>query len=208
MTPNDPTDTAKEPGFTQLLAATRLPNRTLRLALRCAIISAIAILVAGSLLAQQPRAEESGVESAFLYNFGKFVKWPGTAGGPSFTICVLGRDQLGPQLDSIVAGESVDGKPIAVRRIANTQEAATCQILFISRAEQSRVNAILSSVEKMPVLTVSDMPQFIDRGGMIQFVLDQGRVRFAVNLGSAENSGLSMSSELLKVASQVKRGRD
>jgi hypothetical protein len=67
---------------------------------------------------------------------------------------------------------------------------------------------ILSAVSKLPVLTVSDMPEFIERGGMIQFVLVGGRVRFDVNLGSTENSGLGMSSELLKVAQRVKRKGD
>jgi hypothetical protein len=166
------------------------------------------MFAAGSLLAQQPKAEESEVKAAFLYNFGKFVKWPSGAEQPSFTICVLGRDPFGAQLDTIVAGESVGAKPITVRRIAAVQEASSCRILFISASEQSHLNTILPAVAKNSVLTVSDLPQFVERGGMIQFVLDQGRVRFEVNLGSAESCGLSMSSELLKVATHVKRGGD
>jgi len=163
---------------------------------------------ASSLWGQVPRAEESQVKAAFLYNFGKFVKWPNGQSPPSFTICVLGKDPFGPELDSIVSGELVDGRPVTVRRIAGTQDAAVCRILFISVSEQNRLGLILSAVSKLPVLTVSDMPEFIERGGMIQFVLVGGRVRFDVNLGSTENSGLAMSSELLKVAQRVKRKGD
>jgi len=53
---------------------------------------------------------------------------------------------------------------------------------------------------------VSDIPDFVQQGGMIQFVLRDGRVRFEVNLAPAQRNGLTMSSELLKVAVQVVRG--
>jgi hypothetical protein len=175
---------------------------------RSICIALLVVMASASLLGEQPRAGESEVKAAFLYNFGKFVKWPSSSVQSTFAICILGRDPFGAQLDSIVAGESVDAKPISVRRVTNVQEAATCRILFISSSEQNRLHALLPALSKAPVLTVSDIPQFIEHGGMIQFVLEQGRVRFEVNLGSAENSGLSMSSELLKVATQVKRGRD
>jgi hypothetical protein len=54
------------------------------------------------------------------------------------------------------------------------------------------------------VLTVSDASGFADRGGMIQFVLQSGKVRFEVNLAPASQAGLAFSSELLKVAVEVK----
>jgi hypothetical protein len=60
-------------------------------------------------------------------------------------------------------------------------------------------------LDKTSVLTVSDMPQFTQHGGMIQFVTEAKRVRFEVNLTSAERTGLTLSSQLLKVAIGVKR---
>jgi hypothetical protein len=57
-------------------------------------------------------------------------------------------------------------------------------------------------------LTVSDMSQFVKRGGMIQFVLEGKKVRFEVNLTATQHAGLTLSSELLKVATAVKRDRD
>jgi hypothetical protein len=55
------------------------------------------------------------------------------------------------------------------------------------------------------VLTVSDIPDFVQQGGMIQFILREGSVRFAVNLAPTQRNGLMMSSELLKGAVQVVR---
>jgi hypothetical protein len=54
-------------------------------------------------------------------------------------------------------------------------------------------------------LTVSDIPQFSQRGGMIQFVLVGNKLRFEVNLANAQAAGLTLSSDLLKVAVTVRK---
>jgi hypothetical protein len=71
-------------------------------------------------------------------------------------------------------------------------------------SEQGRVRAILEVIQKLPILTVSDMPHFVARGGMIEFVAQPSNVRFEVNRAAAERAGLSLSSELLKLAVKVK----
>ena len=166
------------------------------------------IILAPSIFGQVPQANESQVKAAFLYNFGKFVKWPNPPTENTFTLCILGQDtSFGTVLESIVAGESIDGKPINVRRLGNADEAASCRILYISSSEQNRLTAILAALNNHPVLTVSDIPKFADRGGMIQFRLEDNRVRFAINLAPAASAGIGMSSELLKVAVSVKSGK-
>jgi len=166
------------------------------------------LLVATGLPAQQPKPSEYQVKAAYLYNFGRFVKWPArTATGKddSFAVCVLGQDPFGQTLDSTLAGEALDGKPVEVRRISRPQQAGDCRILFISSAEESHLKEILAVLEQGGVLTVSDMADFTRRGGMIQFVLEGGRIRFEINLANAESARLVLSSELLKVAATVRR---
>ena len=92
-----------------------------------------------------------------------------------------------------------------IKRISKPQDAVACRILFINSTEETHLREILAAVDQVGVLTVSDMPDFSRRGGMIQFVLDGEKVRFEVNLTSAESSGLTLSSELLKVAATVRR---
>ena len=121
----------------------------------------------------------------------------------SFAICILGRDPFGTTLDSTVEGESLDGRKITVRRLASNQAATQCDILFISSSEQGRLPAILAAVRHQPTLTVSDMPHFAERGGMIGFVMQKDRIRFEVNRRPAEESHILLSSELLKVATKV-----
>jgi hypothetical protein len=168
----------------------------------------LVLLTALTSHAQLPKANAGQVQAAYLYNFGKFVKWPTVAPANqsgSFTICVLAEDPFGATLQSTLAGESVGGKPVAVRRLAKTQDAAVCHILFIGSAEGRDLKEILAALDEAAVLTVSDMPDFSKRGGMIQFVLEGDRIRFEINLEGAERSHLVFPSELLKVAAAVKK---
>ena len=160
--------------------------------------------IVSPLAAQQTRPEEYQVKATYLFNFSKFVEWPPTAATNNlFTICVLGRDPFGATLDATLAGEMIGNRKIVARRLAAVQDSTDCQILFISSSEASRTKQILTSVGKSGVLTVSDSPGFAASGGMIQFVLRDNKVRFEVNLTAAENAGMNLSSQLLKVALTV-----
>jgi len=123
----------------------------------------------------------------------------------SFPICVLGQDPFGPALDTIVAGETIGGKAVLAKRVLKPQDAVSCRVLYISSSEETRLREVLAGLDKAAVLTVSDIPQFSQRGGMIQFVQESNKIRFEVNLASAEDAGLTLSSELLKVAVLVRK---
>jgi len=166
----------------------------------------ILLLLAGiDLGAQPPKASESEIEAVYVFKFSQFITWPGKAQArPSFDICVLGDDPFAPYLDRTIRGETVDGKTVMDRHIARPQDAQGCSILYISRSEAFHLRQILIDTREWPVLTVSDIDNFVNQGGMIQFVLQSGRVRFEVNLAPATQAGLALSSELLKVAVDVK----
>ena len=155
---------------------------------------------------QRPKPAEYEVKAAFLYNFGKFVTWPPAGlSRNEFRICILGQDPFGATLDSIIAGETVEGRTVTVRRISTPSDSSSCQIVFISLSEDKRLKGILDVVGKTSALTVSEIPQFTQRGGMIGFILDGSKVRFEVNLTPGDGAGLMFSSELLRVAASVKR---
>jgi hypothetical protein len=169
---------------------------------------AISTLLAAGASAQQLKPNEYQVKATYLYNFGKFVKWPTEAAAQksdSFAVCVLGQDPFGPILDSTLSRESLDGKPVVLKRIAQAQDATGCRIVFVSSAEEKHLKEILDTLDSLGALTVSDMKDFARRGGMIQFTLEGERIRFEINLGSAENAKLVLSSELLKVAANIRR---
>jgi hypothetical protein len=155
--------------------------------------------------ASQMALEEYEVKAAYLYNFGRFVRWPeATTGGETFPVCTIGRDPFGATLDGLLAGESIDGRRLVALRLTSLESANACRILFVGRTEESRLATVLGAVSGLPILTVSDLPRFAQRGGMIEFVLDDNRVRFEIDLDAAEASGLRLASELLRVATAVR----
>lgn len=173
-----------------------------------AILGALFFLLAPVSQAQEPEATEYEIKATYLYNFGRFVQWStGSAAAKSnlFTICVIGQDPFGSALDTTLAGEIIDGKSVVAKRVSSPQDAQNCRILFISSSEGKRLKDILAGLDKAGVLTVSDIPEFSERGGMIQFVTVGNKIRFEVNLTSARDAGLILSSDLLKVAVAVRK---
>ena len=164
---------------------------------------------------QTAKPTDYEVKAAYLANFVKFIEWPESPSPPpggvapadeTFAICVLGQDPFGPALDAALAGENLGRRPLIPRRVANAREAAACRVVFFGEDDRT-LRKDLASLEGTKVLTVSDQPDFLKRGGMIQFVLQGNppRVRFEVNLMAAKKAGLNLSSELLKVAADVRR---
>jgi hypothetical protein len=180
------------------------PSRRRRRGLLIPFFLLLPLFTAVFLTAQQ-HPTESQVKAAYLYNFGKFVTWqPDQAGNSgSLDICLIGKDPFGPVLDATVAGESIDGRKITVTRIAKVQDAPQCRILFVGLSEVGRLGSILAAAQRFGMLTVSDIPNFTEQGGIIEFVSQQDRIRFEVNRAAAEQSHLVLSSQLLKVASKV-----
>jgi len=153
--------------------------------------------------AQAPKLSQEDVQAAYLYNFAKFVRWPAANGRPTLDICIAGRELYVDTLTKIVAGERIDSRPLAVRPIQRPEDETNCDILFIGAFAKERMDSLLAASAGRPVLTVSDIPGFLDHGGMIQFVVQDSRVRFLVDLRPVARNGVSLSSELLKVAVAV-----
>lgn len=155
----------------------------------------------------QGQISEYAVKAAYLFNFGKFLRFspsPLVQSRPAFDICVVGEDPMGRTLDELTANEQLDGKPVRVLRFRSALDAGGCAIAYISAAEGDRIGNDLAALRGHETLTVSDSSDFLRRGGMIQFVNIENHVRFAVNLSAVQSARISLSSELLKVAISVK----
>jgi len=151
-------------------------------------------LVAAWLVASPGWAiSEYKVKAAFLLNFGKYVEWPASATGASIDICVIGRDPFGPTLDETLAGRTVGNRRVKARRVSAVSDAVDCSILFVSRGEQARVDAVLDGLAGSPVLLVGEQERFARKGGMINFVEADRKVRFEINAAAAKKAGLKIS---------------
>lgn len=168
------------------------------------IVAWLAVLVAlfGNVIEASGRmvARENDVQAVILYNLAHFVQWPeqqlADPGAP-FVIGLLGKDPFGSVINDILEGERVDGHPMAVERLGDVESAIGCQIVFIADSEEPSLERILEELGTRSILTVSAIPGFVDAGGDIEFVRENDRVRFRINLAAVRGTGLQVSSTLL-----------
>lgn len=172
-----------------------------------AALLALALAV-GPVTAAAPPTEYQ-VKAVFLFNFTQFVHWPESAfASPTspLVIAVLGDDPFGAALDEVVAGETVNGRPLVVRRYRTVEEIEDCHILFISQPTRSLLPMLLQRLRERSVLTVSDSREFARAGGVIEFVTVASKIRLQINLKAADVANLTISSKLLKPATIVTGG--
>jgi hypothetical protein len=150
---------------------------------------------------------EYRVKAVFLYNFAKFVEWTparSTATHEPIILGVVGDDPFGEVLEQTIKGKTVNGRELVVKRFPHPSEARACQVLFISSSEKKRLRSIFESLRGASVLTVGETEGFAQLGGIVNFVLEDNRVHFEVNVDAAERAKLKISSKLLSLARIVK----
>lgn len=165
----------------------------------------------------QKTASEYEVKAAFLFNFIKFVEWPAKAFAEKDTpyiIGVLGNDPFfDPEsavnyLDQAITNKAINNRKLELRKsaragVSGLKDLKDCHLIFISKSEKGRMREILAGLEGGQVLSVSETDDFCAQGGVVNFVLKAGKVRFEINQGAAEAAGLKISSKLLNVATLI-----
>jgi hypothetical protein len=156
--------------------------------------------------AQEGSVDEYKLKAAMLYNLTYFVEWPGSAPNRQTPIilCVLGQDPFASSIATTIPKETNNDRPVLLRHVQSDKEFSGCHILYIGSSERKNAARILSSVSGSSTLTVGEMTQFAARGGMIQFSLEDQRVRFDINLDATLRAGLKVSSKLLALSQIVK----
>jgi hypothetical protein len=154
---------------------------------------------------EQP-LNEYRVKAAFLYNFAKFVRWPPESfrsPADPIAICILGQDPFGRSLEDTVAGRTVEGRAFIVRHISSVKQAAGCHVLFAGSSE--RASPLLAGINTPGVLTVGETGSAASEGAIINFTIEEGRVRFTIDVAAAEREKLRISSRLLTLAVPLAR---
>ena len=171
-----------------------------------ALALAVALAWVPGLRAQSALQREYEIKAAYLYNFINYIGWTADqlppAGG-ALTVGILGESPFGPALEPL-KGKQIKGRTIAVKQLGSVKDLEQCQIVFICTSEKSRLPEILGQLKDAHVLTVSDIEGFAEQGGIINFISERNKVRFEINPEAARRTGLTISSELLKLAKLVK----
>jgi hypothetical protein len=164
-----------------------------------AAVAAVLALFAAPAAPGEGVPSDVAVKAIYLLKLGPFVEWPSPY-RPTFEVCVVGPDPFGSLLDRAAAGVLVRGAPVVVRRMASAAQASDCRIAFVD-GSASAIRDAVASLRDKPVLTVTDAAP---TPGMVDFVIDQNRVRFRIDDAAAEAAGLKMSSKLLDIAVAVR----
>jgi len=161
--------------------------------------------LAAPALAQGTQLERA-VKATYLYKFAPFVEWPDQAAefpSGTFIICIVGNDPLDGLVDRVIQGQEVAGRPIALQRHASISGRPTCSVMLVSAPDPQSSAQILAAVRGMPVLTVTDGARDPPAKGIINFVVEDNRVRFEIDASAAAANNLAISSKLLGLAARV-----
>ncbi len=168
----------------------------------------VLFLMAGAIVPSRGDANlEYQVKAVCILNAARFVTWPANAFQDSsspIVIGVLGDNPFGSTLQSAVQGETIQRRPIVIRRVSLEEAASHAHIVFVSRSERDRLEGVLNRLSGSSVLTVSEIERFASSGGVIGLTLDRGKIRFEVNETTARKSGLKIGAQFLSLARVVK----
>lgn len=170
---------------------------------------ATAVLIGPSAWAEveplAPAFAEHEIKAGFLFNFAGFTEWPADKLGspdPTLLLGILGSPSLAESLGRIGQRKSSLAPRRQIRVLETTAEAKECHLVFLGG---SRVGGnTLAELRQARVLTVGDARDFLDHGGMIQFLTVGENVRFDVNLPAVERAGIRISSRVLRLAREVR----
>lgn len=155
----------------------------------------VLLILTVAVQAQAPREYE--IKAAFIYNFLRYIEWPTPRN--AYTVGILGDDPFEGGLERFQS-KPLGGKNITVKSVKTGKDARSCDVVFISSSESAQLDSLLASLKGAPVLTISDIGSFVDKGGQIGFTTERNRVRFIVNTDALQSSDLKASANLLKLA--------
>lgn len=149
---------------------------------------------------------EYELKAEFLERFILFVDWPEEVDSSHLVIGILGENPFGPYLESRLSHQDKRGRELAVRELTDLGDAATCHVLFVSSSERD-VEKIVEATRGRPILTVGDREGLAKKGFLIDLIMVDDRLGFEVNRGAIEESGLTVSSRLLRFAHNLRVDR-
>ena len=169
------------------------------------------VIGTSAVLATEVAPLDFQVKAAFLVNFPKYMDWPSAAFAGTnspITVAIFGDDNVAGEFGNMIeGGRTVSGRPVLLKRITKEEQIGSdCQILFIANSERQRIPEILEKVKGTGILTVGENEDFLEKGGVINLVHRDRKIRLQINLDAAGRAHLKISTRLL-MAADVVRGK-
>lgn len=169
------------------------------------------MIVASFLLPRLSHADTASVtdvdiKAALTYKLAKYVDWPPQAfhgDSTAFVMCVVGNEAL------VNAFRRFENKPlhnrnVSVRRVSgDTLDLRRCHLVYFASSEHPDLRYTLETLSGASVLTVGETSDFVSQRGMVALLTHDTGVRLAINLPASKDADLTISSQLLQLASVV-----
>lgn len=168
-----------------------------------AILSALLCWAISAAPASAQSVSDDQVKAAYLFNFAKFIEWPAEAFDKAdvpMNFCALGRSPVVDELDSSVRGKSINGHTIVVKHLHGPEEIKGCHLVFLAASAGKQQQKLLQAAKGSSILLVAEGSGFARAGGTINFIMEDGRLLFEINIKAAEIAHLKISSKLLSLA--------
>jgi len=154
-----------------------------------------------SSVSQAEPLPEYAMKAAFVYNFTLFTDWPALPNN-TLQICTMESDALKQELEQFIENKP-HGARLVIAKVSNLNAAKQCQALFLSEEDRQRIPGILASLERTPVLTITDVQGLVGKGAIIGMKIENKHIIFEVDSVAAKKSGLHLSAKLLNLAKIV-----
>jgi hypothetical protein len=154
--------------------------------------------------AQLSSASVDELKVAYTFHFLELIEWK--AEGPSLEFCAYTSSAVGDEMMNTFRNRKIRKMQITTRRSGRDDpHVDRCKAMFIPESSADEVSALLRRLQNAQTVTVSSLPDFVDAGGIIGFVIVGDRLRFDINEAAAAKHGLKISARLLELAHRVVR---
>jgi hypothetical protein len=151
--------------------------------------------------AAQP-SREYLLKTAFVFNFARYTTWPPPSPDGPFNLCILGEDDFGAAAQYL-DGQHLQARNIDVRFRKVGDDLGGCQLVYVTQPLAAQLDSLLPRLHAERMLTVSDIPDFAARGGILGLKIVDNRIRFEANPLAAKRAGLRLSAQLLRLADVI-----
>ena len=140
-----------------------------------------------------------------MFNFTKFVEWTPDSfsdDNAPIVIGVFANSRYTRELEKAVKYRKVNGRSVVVNEIHSIEQARGFQMLVFDTAPEAQMKETLQALKDAPVLSIGESEAFAESDGILNFVREGDNVRFEINLDAAQRTGLKISAQFLKLATQ------
>ena len=166
---------------------------------RAAAAAVIAALSAPAPAGAQALSE-AALKAKLTLSLTRFVQWPASSSGTPLRLCLAQRDAAITQAFAEADGQVVNGRRI---QVVKSPPVTGCDVLFV-HASAERPSDLVRAAVGTPALIVGDADGTLALGGMVELVPVNDAIRFDVGMAAFRRAQLTVSSQVLKLARQVR----